>query len=374
MDHWKEVLNFFLMRKAPIVAAVLSVLFGAFPVFAASPLTTYINSQSNVIDYVDDTDTGVAGSPIGVSGTSNSQISFRYVPGSSHNICSVSFITWASGTPTDSLALAVSLWGPAANNQFPVAQADIASQGTQLAGPTTSWQIRGSTPRVTTYTFTPCLVTVGANAYQFTLYRTGSLDNTNYYNYGATGVSSGDYTQSGSWDITKQYTLRGWSSTGVLNSYPAEGVFALVAFQGSENFGATAPSTTPSFAQSVLNTITGVNDDNATSTLTTSVGGWANIPAFFAQKVPWGYAFDIAEVYDNVSTSTSDFSAIVFDFTDTRISTGTRAWLPGRITVFSTSTVTTYLSEDALNALNTLAAAAGWIGAAMYWFRRAVKT
>jgi len=353
--------------------AVLSIIFGAFPVFADSPLTTYINSQSNVIDYVDDTDTGVSGSSIGVSGTSNSQISFRYVPGSSHNICSVSFITWASGTPTDSLALAVSLWGPAANNQFPVARADIASQGTQLAGPTTSWQIRGSTPRVTTYTFTPCLVTVGANAYQFTLYRTGSLDNTNYYNYGATGVSSGDYTQSGSWDISKQYTLRGWSSTGVLNSYPAEGVFALVAFQGTENFGASAPSSTPSFAASVLAQLAGVNDNNATTTLNSAAGGWTNIPAYFAGRVPWGYLFDIAALYRNAATSSTEFGAISIDFSTLDISSSSKQYLPDRVTLLSTTTATYYLGSTFLNIFNLLVVAAGAVALMGYWYNRGLS-
>jgi len=341
------------LRKLATFVVVLLTTGVAFPVYAIVDF-----GASTALDSIQ-TDQGTF---FGFGQTGNIEdIGFYYKPGASHNICSVKFLlTTNNGLVTDALKLDLRIGTTTSGHLY--------NAGTLVATADSHIQVRSTSPTVTEFTFTPCATVVGSHDYFFALYRDGALSATNYYRIYVETSPPPTYYGTAAKNIFLVY------NTALTKTNCGLGNCADIVINGTENFGATVPSTTPSFAQSVIDQITGINDNNATSTITGNVGGWANIPAFFAKKVPWGYAFDIAEVYDNLSTSTSEFSAIVFDFTDTRISTGTRSWLPGRITVFSTSTVTYYLTTNTLNALNTLAAAIGWMLAAYYWFRRAVKT
>jgi len=290
------------------------------------------------------------------------QWSQKYTPGASHNVCTITVNAKATATganaPTDSVRLDITIGSSTSPWSLPlVATAD------------SQWQIRGTTPADYTFTFTPCAVVVGANAYNFNLVRSVTAGDPGGYGFNSCPYSSCVFTGTGSWGV-----IQSESPAGVAQQYFGTSPRFTVNAVGTENFGAIAPSTTPQFAQSIINTILGLNDDNATSTLTGAAGGWTNIPSYFARKVPWGYLFDIASVYDDIATSSSEFSEVAFDFSDSRISTSTRSWLPGRIVVFSTSTVTYYFNGSALAAANTLLAAAGWVMVLMYWYRRGIKT
>jgi len=320
-------------------------------------------------DTIDSFAGGTSDVPIG--GSNNWGIFLGYKPGASHNVCTMTFTLKTSGSPTDSLALDLyigtttyptfaSTFLPTPPSTYPRILAHADSQ----------WQVRGSTYSDYTFTFTPCAVVVGANTYAFNLYATaGSATNT----YSAKGkAGSGTPTQTGTGTFWCDLLV----GNATFHSNTCSGASAEApnfTINGTENFGAVAPSTTPSFAQSVIDQLAGISDSNATTTLTSAAGGWTNIPSYFARKVPWGYLFDIAEIYDSAATSTSEFTAITITYASSSVSERTRPYLPSPFTIFSTSTVTTYLPRPILDTFNTLLAAAGWLLAIRYWFNRGLR-
>jgi len=360
-------------RKA-LIALVVPIVFGAFPVYATTYFQDFLAANPGAIDYVTDTTDGFTPSAsIGRSGTSNSQISLRYVPGSSHNICSVLVALSAVGSPTDAVFMNVSYWGLESSGFGPTLGASMNNQGTLIGNAVSGFQVRSTLGQAYEFQFSPCLTVVGANRYNFNLYRSGSLENTNYYQYANTSVSNGGYSQSGSWNIAQQLLYRGWSSTGATNSYPAEGAYPLVAFYGTQNYGAITASTSPTFAQSIINTVLGITDQNATSTISTGDTGlniFSNIPKFFAERVPFGYIYSIKDIITSTATTSTDFGTVSFDFSSASISTTTRGFLPGKINVLSTSTVTAYLSPSLLTALNSVISASILFGFLIYLFNR----
>lgn len=121
--------------------------------------------------------------------------------------------------------------------------------------------------------------------------------------------------------------------------------------------------------------ITNINDNNASSSLQTAINTFSNVPGYFAERVPWGYLFEIRDIYTAASTSTSEFGAITIDFANASgLSSSTKSWLPSSLTVISTTSIAYYFNGTALSGANTLLAAIGWIGMMGYWFRRATQT
>jgi len=100
-----------------------------------------------------------------------------------------------------------------------------------------------------------------------------------------------------------------------------------------------------------------VTESNASSTSAGALGSFAGLPNFFANKIPWGYAWQIRDYYNAAATTSTEFGDLAVDFQSLGVSTGTKAFLPGRIVFFGTSTVTTYLNGTILNSFNTLASA-----------------
>jgi len=146
------------------------------------------------------------------------------------------------------------------------------------------------------------------------------------------------------------------------------------------NVGSTLPnplstpysSTSTIYQNLPLPNVTDVNDSNATSSLSETTHGWSNIPAYFAQRVPWGYLFDIAAVYNSAATSTEEFGAIAINFDSLDISSTTKSYLPARVVLLSTTTATYYLGTTTLNIFNTLVVAVGWVSLMGYWFKRGI--
>jgi len=325
-----------------IVGSIITIV-GAFPVYA------------DVIDSI--TTNNANPTHFGEGGGSSFQyIGWSYLPGASHNICTATVTLDAVGTPSD--AVKFDLYIGTSTTSF------VSSGMSFLRHSDTDIQVRGSTFTTYTFTFTPCAIVVGANWYAWVMYRDGAADSSNYYR---TSANNSTFAQTGtaSWIMDAQFyagiknllTTTGWDIT----------------LNGTENLGATAPSSTPSFANSVFNNLSGITDQNASSTIANSASGFTNIPSYFANRVPWGYIFAIRDIYNAASTSTTDFGALTFTFASSSFSnaTATFMFLPQKITVFSTSTVTYYLNGNGLAAANTLLAAAGWISMIMYWFRRA---
>jgi len=121
---------------------------------------------------------------------------------------------------------------------------------------------------------------------------------------------------------------------------------------------------------STLVNITTLNDTNASSSASALFAQFSNYFTNLTYKVPWGYLFDIRDIYNSASTSTTDFASVRFNFDDSSISTTTRDFLPGEVTVLSTSTVTTYLSGGVLAVFNTFVSATLWVGLMYAWYSR----
>jgi len=383
------------MKKHPIpivhyISGFIAIvgLWGAFlvPNAYASEINNYIQANlTSVIDYYTDTDEnfGTGSANIGYSGSSNSEISLRYVPAASHDICTVAIGLAAVGSPTDSVALNVTYWGIDSAALGPTLDATMHTEGTELKSADASFQVRStSTPyTVYEYTFTPCLTVIGANRYNFNFYRTGTLSTTNYYSYSSVSVASGGYSTGKTFDTTKQATYRGWSSTGTVNSWPSEGVYPLVAFLGSDNFGAFQASTTTSYSPSACtppNSILDVGGGVSYSLCYMFVPSqavfdqWADISDLLATKIPFSYVYSIETAVNDISLTTSSSS---FPLISIPLSTVASSTVTGVIPdiELSTSTISTYLTPTFHNALYALLIAAIWLNVGWLFFREAMR-
>jgi len=112
-----------------------------------------------------------------------------------------------------------------------------------------------------------------------------------------------------------------------------------------------------------LPSISSVDNSNATSTLASSTVAFWNIAGLFVTRVPFGYLWDIADIYSNASSSATEFAGLSIGFgaVDPATSTALGAILPTTVSVFSTSTVTSYLSPTILGLFNALASAALYV-------------
>lgn len=132
--------------------------------------------------------------------------------------------------------------------------------------------------------------------------------------------------------------------------------------------GSTTLSTTFSNA---LTDISDINEGNATTSATAGLQSFYNVPSYFANRVPFGYIYDVYNIWNNVSTSTTEFGTLSIDFDSLDLPTSTRAFLPGEVIFFSTSTVTSYIDDTLLDLLNALASAGIAITFMLSLFRKA---
>jgi len=112
---------------------------------------------------------------------------------------------------------------------------------------------------------------------------------------------------------------------------------------------------------------------NAATSTASGIVSFSNIPSYFAQRIPIGYVYDIYDIWNAVSTSSSEFGNLSINFANLDISTSSKVWLPAEITFFGTSTVTGLLDDSTLDLLNALASATIAVTWGMYIFRRATK-
>jgi len=318
----------------------------------------FISGSSFVFAETIDLVAGSGGWDFGRSTGSYSYSAWGYTPGASHNVCSAKVYVTAQGVPTDSVTLSIYL--ATTTNGY----AGTYPHGTFVRSADSSYQFRGG-PNYYTYTFSPCIILVGANDYEFVLSRTGSLSNSTYYT-AATGISAPQQTGTGKWSSVQK--IEGSTVQVRSQSFVNE-----ITLSGTENYGVAAPSTTPSFSSSILTQLSNVTESNASTTLATGSAGFnafAGLTNYFQTRVPFGYIWDIRDLFVAAPTTTSDFGTVRFDFTSTNISTNTRAYLPGNLAVFSTSTVTSLLSPSILAAFNSLISASIFVGWLVYAFYR----
>jgi len=115
-------------------------------------------------------------------------------------------------------------------------------------------------------------------------------------------------------------------------------------------------------SSSTLINIVNITDSNATSTASIATNSFSNILGFFADRVPFGWLWQINDIYRETATSSSEFAGVTFDFGSSNISTSTRTFLPGSLEVLSTTSVTHYLSPGLLSTFNALASAILYVG------------
>jgi len=334
-----------------ILTPVVTVFFIAVPVFADGVIDSITPTSSDSGNVFIKGQTGSSGSAAGAA----------YHAGASHNICTISTQIKAVGSPTDAIRAIITrgtfststiLTDSFFDTDYPV-----------VGMSDTGYQVRSTSYATVTYTFTPCVAVAGAYWYNIYFYR-DSADTTNYYQIYNSNSSPGTRTGTGYFVVDSEFN--GFNKHQFANA----GIY--LSLNGSENFGSIeAPA--PSFGQTVINNLLGINDSNASSSLATGSAGFnafTAIPTFLSERVPFGYLWDIRDIFVNAATSSSDFGTLSFDYSDTRISTGTRSWLPGNLVVFSTSTVTSLISPSLLAAFNSLVSASLMVGWLIYAFYR----
>jgi len=151
------------------------------------------------------------------------------------------------------------------------------------------------------------------------------------------------------------YRVRGYLVTGTTTYYGPYRSFSA----GSDQF----------FSGQLLD-ITDINDSNATSTVKGRFAAFFDLSGNIGNRLPFCYAWQIRDIYAVAATTSSVYTATVFDFAGSAISTSTKGWLPSSLTVFSTSTVTYYFSPSLLSTMNALASAALWVGLMYMYYKR----
>jgi len=126
-------------------------------------------------------------------------------------------------------------------------------------------------------------------------------------------------------------------------------------------------------ATSTLINVSQVTNDNATTSLGTAFEAFGNFPSYISNKVPFGYIWEIRDIFRNAATTSSVYGELAVDFDAMSLATGTKDWLPSRVVFFGTTTVTTYLTGTILGAFNLLSSAALIILWLMYVYKRTLS-
>jgi len=322
------------MRKALLSFVSLTILSGAFPLQALA----YIDSVSATVG------TGTQ-FPIDVAASNDSQIGFWYRPGASHNVCTVDVFMQKTGNPTDSVGMQIRL-----ATSSSATTGHLTADGALLQQADSFLQFADTSGAWRTFTFTPCAVVVGDHDYEVVVYRSEASNPTNGYYISA--VPASNLTKTGT---ATTFGIR--STVGFARSVPLVSsgniYYTLFRVDGTENFGATTPSTTPSFSQSVIDSALGINDSNAT---TSSINGFQNflgLQSVMESKFPFNYVGEIFLAVGQFAygTTTNDYAFQVNFGTSSRLvstssASNTFALLPSVWDVISSSTMSTYYPDS----------------------------
>jgi len=93
------------------------------------------------------------------------------------------------------------------------------------------------------------------------------------------------------------------------------------------------------------------------------------------EHIPFSYYYDIKSVFDDTASSTgSNFVDIEFDISSSTVCTTSFGCIIPSVTAFSTSTISTYISDSTRSILRTLMASVVWLAFAYYAYGVVTRT
>lgn len=289
--------------KAPAILLLIGVM-GAFNFVSAATLDQITMTANN----------GTIDSTYNSGGHYMAYYGFSYRPGASHQICSVTVNQKAKGTPTDAIMLNVYLGSTQQTNVFGQLYSFFGTgAGTLVRSADSGFQDRNTTLHDQVYTFTPCLQVAGGWYYNFVWQRTPNAninDSTNGYIFRGdySNLAATTHTGTGEFHFDFQYhdfTYKGACSSTTNCPDHAPPIGFDVALAGTEDFGLIAPSSTPSFGQSVINEVLGINDNTASSTAVTGFARFWGLQGLLQTKFPFNYLFEIGTAFSQLSYGTT---------------------------------------------------------------------
>lgn len=355
-------------------ALSLVLILGAVFILPISKAEASFSNTTGSIDYVDYPSYGTSWAIGKVSGDWE-ELAWGYKPAASHNICTVTIPAYANGSPTDSLKMEFRLGTTTSSGGRP------SVQGSHVAYADSSIQIRATSTTETTYTFTPCVVVVGASWYDIILSRTGSEDSSNYYVLarGSSGITFGGTAYLyGGWQ-NQGWTAVGsgaWSSIGV----QVNGTVPIL-LNGTENFSAFEASTTTSYSSVTCTPPTNILDvgggiSYAFCFLFTPnasvIDQYGTLSGLVETKIPFSYISEFNTIFSSLSTSTSTVTGVTLPLHDTGI--GSTSPIGNIIpnVEFNKASITHYLSDSVYAIFMLLQATAFWLATGFYIYRRVI--
>jgi len=315
----------------------------------------------------------------GTAGTDPQYYELSYIPGASHNLCSVTFpLAFVNSTTTDGVQLNL-YSGPVAtasttsfmNSSVNLQQqADSAFQITQ--------KYNNSTYQNTTYTFSPCAVVAGGFQYFLVLSRTGTASSTSlYFVKNQSGSSGSNPTITTTGTGTYGYGIVANNGSVTFKNLFNTNVAMQFSMGGTENFAAVAPSNATS-STSITNTQCFNGGNLITDSLCylfipsqSVLNQYSNLTTLLNTKIPFSYVANvITEVNTITSDATSSMPLINIDLHDYASSTITGT-IPDLS--LSTSTISHYLNSTFLSLLQDLITAGIWIGVAFLFYAEGLK-
>jgi len=362
-------------------ALTLTVAFLAFGAFFISTPRAYASDYAFTTDDTNGSLDSVIGGEtanfaFGDNSVYDEQI-FYYKPGASHNLCTISVLMRADGSPTDSVAMDI--------RHATTTQGDtrsLGSIGALVQRADTEFQVRSGDFTRYDYTFTPCAVVVGANEYMFHIFRTGTYNSTNKYelmtgiNHGGSSVTeTGTATKNQVWGhIHNAYNAQiGESFSGTV--YYSHPIFVL---NGTENFSAVTPNdntqtncTPPS---NILDVGGGISYSFCYLFLPSQavITQFSGLQSTVAQKAPFSYISEFYNAYQGLTVATGTMPAVEINLQGSGYGSTS---LMGNILpdiVFNKDSVTHYISNDVYNIFMALQALAFYLSAGFYIYRKVV--
>lgn len=277
-----------------------------------------------------------------------------YYPGASHNICTVQLALEEVGSPADTLQL--ELRGVATTTTG-ASLYELSNQGTRVQFSDSVFLVNGSFQPIT-FTFTPCAVVVGANWYNFILTRSGSPSDTKYFNHLA--GSSAVVTGTANWVVIN----RNAGNTSK-NSLTGSDSYNIV-LNGTQNFSAFQASSTTAFSptnctppNSVLDVGGGVSYAFCFMFVPdpTLTNNFLSLPALLESKAPFGYFFQVADIFNSYEFGTSTqmlsvsttYSPLLQGVASSSATAAMASLLPSHVDWLSTTTISVYFPTPIRN-------------------------
>lgn len=350
------------MRKAlGIVIGLAIPLVGAFPVYAATPIL--VPSAGDLFSITEPSSATQV--DFGHGSSEFSEMGISYYPTASKNLCTVSIAMkkdTASTTGIGSVRLEIRHLGinPATTT---TGGTRLSDQGDHAYYADSQFQVASTDMEQYDFTFTPCATLVGAHWYNFIF--TEPVDSYGYkieaYTSPMDVGGSGAAVQIGrNESLSNTYKFALHSSNGIN-----------IIFNGSENFGAYDTDFAPSFGQSVIDGILGINDANASSSAMQGFANFWSLQGYLQSKFPFNYMFEIATAFSVLSYGTTTTSwTFSVPLTIGSSSGASLDVLPDVWDVITPTTIAVYYPDTVRLFFRNLLALVLTVGWAFYMFNR----